>query len=156
MKFHVQGFIIGFIMAFLILAGIMLYNYHNEPAYTLSYDIMQNNTYPDSDEPFNSVSKIYTGVPLITPSTTQEIEYYFDLGIFYNDDKEGYCYDGKLVGLFIDRCRNGQGVVFLSNNGEVNIMIHRDINGKMIGIKILSNDVDREMDMYFSNQWLSI
>lgn len=145
MKQRIQGFAIGFITAFIMLFGISVFNH------TISDNKVDvwNGVYPDWDAPLNNVSKKYTGVPLVTPKTKQEIEYYSNLGITYDEDKKGYCYEGKLVGLFIDRRRAGQGVVFLSDYGEINIQIKRDGKGKMTGVKILSDNVDWEMGKYF-------
>jgi len=153
MKLRIQGIIIGFIMAIFMFVGLAIINsYYNTGFDHISSSRLQDSIFPDLDAPLNNVSKIYTGVPLAVPSTEREVTYYAEFNISYDEYKKGYCYNGKLVGLFIDRCRNGQGVVFLNDSGEVNIKIGRDVAGKMTGVKILSDDVDLEMDRYFSNQ----
>ena len=73
---------------------------------------------------------------------------YERFGLSYNQEKNGYCYDGKLIGLFVDR--QGRGITFLNRSGEVNVKAVRDNSGNLTGLAELStneyNEVVAEMD----------
>ena len=61
---------------------------------------------------------------------------YEGFGLSYNSEKGGYCYNGKLVGLFVDL--QGRGITYLNRDGEINIKAIRNNNGTLIGLAELS------------------
>jgi len=75
---------------------------------------------------------------------------YEQLGLLYNQEKGGYCYNGKLVGLFVDK--HGRGITFLNRNGEVHIKAVRDNGLKLTGFAELGdseyNEIVSEIDRF--------
>jgi hypothetical protein len=69
-------------------------------------------------------------------------------GLSYNQEKGAYFYNGKTVGLFVDR--QGRGIYLLNQNGEVNVKAVRDSNGNLTGLTELSaaeyTEIVTEMD----------
>lgn len=63
---------------------------------------------------------------------------YEQYGLAYDEAKGGWCYDGKLVGLFVDK--QGRGITFLNQDGEVHIKAIRDGSGNLTGLAELSAD----------------
>ena len=64
-------------------------------------------------------------------------------GLSYNEARRGYLYDGKLVGLFVDR--QGRGITYLNRNGEIHVKVDRDNTGNLIGITELSDSEYKEI-----------
>ena len=77
-----------------------------------------------------------------------DMSVYEQFGLSYNQGKNGYCYNGKLIGLFVDR--QGRGITFLNSNSEVHVKAVRDNSGKLTGIEELSaneySEIVAEMD----------
>jgi hypothetical protein len=66
----------------------------------------------------------------------QTMGVYEPFGLAYNQEKAAYCYNGKVVGLFVDP--EARGTVFLSPNGEIHLKTIRDTAGKLTRIAELS------------------
>jgi hypothetical protein len=66
----------------------------------------------------------------------QSMGVYEPFGLAYNQEKEAYCYNGKVVGLFADP--EARGTVFLSPNGAIHLKAVRDPEGKLTRIAELS------------------
>ena len=79
-------------------------------------------------------------LPIIqTPEVDEsaaDMSAYEKYGLTYSEAKGGYCYDGKLVGLFVDT--QGRGITFLNQNGETNVKAVRDSNGSLTGLAVLT------------------
>lgn len=63
---------------------------------------------------------------------------YEQYGLVYDQAKGGWCYDGKLVGLFVDT--QVRGITFLHQDGEVHVKAIRDENGNLTGLAELGTD----------------
>jgi hypothetical protein len=63
---------------------------------------------------------------------------YGDFGLVYNQEKQAYCFNNKIVGLFITG--QGQRHRVLHPAGEIHIKVNRDINGRITEIKELTTD----------------
>ena len=62
---------------------------------------------------------------------------YERFGLSYSIERGGYCYNGKLIGLFVDT--RGRGISYLNQvNGEVNVRAVRDNSGNLTGLAELS------------------
>ena len=74
---------------------------------------------------------------------------YESYGLSYNETNRGYFYNGKLVGLFVDK--QGRGITYLSQNGEIHVKVIRNDTGNLIGLAELSageyNEIVAEMDV---------
>jgi hypothetical protein len=73
---------------------------------------------------------------------------YEQYGLLYNQESGAYLYNGKIVGLFVDR--QGRGIYLMNSNGEVNVKAVRDNNGNLTGLTELSveeyTEIVTEMD----------
>jgi len=67
-----------------------------------------------------------------------DMSVYEQYGLTYDEGKDGWCYAGKLVGLFVDK--NGRGITFLSKDGEVHLKAVRDESGNLTGLAELTVD----------------
>lgn len=67
-----------------------------------------------------------------------DMSVYEPFGLVYDEEKGGYWYDGKRVGLFADE--QGRGISFLSINGQVHLKAVRDESGELTGLVELSED----------------
>lgn len=63
---------------------------------------------------------------------------YEQYGLTSDEAKGGWCYDGKLVGLFVDK--QGRGISYLSGSGEVHVRAVRNESGELTGLALLSED----------------
>ena len=73
---------------------------------------------------------------------------YESYGLSYNEARRGYLYNDKLVGLFVDK--QGRGITYLSQNGEIHVKVVRDNAGNLSGLAELSageySEIVAEMD----------
>ncbi|NLM12621.1 MAG: hypothetical protein GX209_02585 [Epulopiscium sp.] len=67
-----------------------------------------------------------------------DMSVYEQYGLTYDEGKDGWYYDGKLVGLFVDK--NGRGITILSKDGEVHLKAIRDEAGNLIGLSELTDE----------------
>lgn len=67
-----------------------------------------------------------------------DMSVYEQYGLTYDEGKDGWYYDGKLVGLFVDK--NGRGITILSKDGEVHLKVIRDEAGNLIGLSELTDE----------------
>lgn len=67
-----------------------------------------------------------------------DMSVYEQYGLTYDESKDGWCYGGKLVGLFVDK--NGRGITVLSKDGEVHLKAARDESGNLTGLAELTAD----------------
>ena len=76
-----------------------------------------------------------------------DLSAYEQFGLTYNDEKGGYFYENKPVGLLADR--QGRGLIYLSQNGEIHVKAIRN-SGQLTGLTELSaeeyNAIAAEMD----------
>lgn len=63
---------------------------------------------------------------------------YEQYGLTYDESKGGWTYEGKLVGVFVDKY--GKGITVLSKDGEVHLKAVRDENGNLTGIDELTDE----------------
>ena len=77
-----------------------------------------------------------------------DMSVYEGYGLSYNEARRGYLYNGKLVGLFVDK--QGRGISYLSRNGEIHVKVLRDSAGNPTGLAELSpgevSEITAEMD----------
>ena len=77
------------------------------------------------------------------PRTNTSMSAYEQYGLSFNREKRGYYYNGKLVGLFSDK--QGRGITFLSQRGEIHVKSIRDSNGKLTGLAELTTEEYNEI-----------
>ncbi|NLU51775.1 MAG: hypothetical protein GXX10_02775 [Clostridiaceae bacterium] len=63
---------------------------------------------------------------------------YEPYGLTYDEGKDGWYYEGKLVGVFVDK--DSKGIVVLSRKGEVHLKALRDENGNLTGLTELTDE----------------
>ena len=75
---------------------------------------------------------------LFADSLAEQMLEYEQYGLQYNEEQRGDFFDGKLVGLFIDR--QGVGVIFLHLDGGIHVRAVRDENGRLTGLAELGTN----------------
>jgi hypothetical protein len=68
---------------------------------------------------------------------TTQMAIYKNYGLLYDSGKGAYCYNNKIVGLFVDE--KIQRRVFLHPASEIHVKVNRDLAGKITGITELSS-----------------
>jgi hypothetical protein len=68
---------------------------------------------------------------------TTQMAIYKNYGLLYDNGKGAYCYNNKIVGLFVDEQNRGR--IFLHPAGEIHVKVNRDLRGKITGITELTS-----------------
>ena len=76
-------------------------------------------------------------------SRAADMSVYEQFGLSYDREKRGFFYNGKLVGLFVDR--QGRGITYLSRNGEIHVKVVRGDNGNLSALTELPSDEYNEI-----------
>ena len=64
------------------------------------------------------------------------LDAYEKFGLTYNREKEAYCYNDKIIGIFVNE--QGRGFWVLNQSGEIHVKAVRDSAGSVINIAELS------------------
>ena len=67
-----------------------------------------------------------------------DMSIYEQYGLNYDENKGGWCYRDKLVGLLVDK--NGRGITILNKDGEIHLKAIRDESGNITGLVELTSD----------------
>lgn len=139
--FIVRGIIIaGTVALSTLLTGtdFTLSEKSNAALSAVSSRFLSENDSISPDEIHSDGEKI-KGVPKFFKRTFPDISECEQFGLIYDSALDGYCYNGKLVGFFIDEGSNFR-TTSLNNKGEIHIKTVRNENNELIGLAELTED----------------